>query len=83
VKQSELAGVFAGNLFEVLNPLELAAERPVIFKPVSPDDLGRAQCAGGLAARQPDFTVSSATDAPQKFVVRNSRPGDRRRGQRC
>ena len=80
VKERELAGMFAGDAFKTLDAGELALERFGILKRVTPDDLRRAQRAGGLAARQPDIAISTVADAPDQFVVGNGRY-DREEGE--
>src|SRR5262245_46604833 len=71
VKQSELARMLTGNLLEALDPIELPLEGPVVIERATPDDLGRAERAGGVAPGKPDVAVCAATDPPKQIVIGN------------
>src|SRR5580704_2060461 len=66
--------MFSRDALEALDPLEFALEGTLIVECVPPHDFGRAENTGGPAARQPDFAVRPAADAPQQFVIRDNLP---------
>ena len=70
VEQRQLGRVLARDALEMLDPLELAVERPGILEGVPIHELDRPQRPRGAAA-QPDLAVGTPTDALHQLVVRH------------
>src|SRR5437870_13728520 len=68
VQDIHLAGVSAGDRLESFYPGKLALVRTVVGKAASIDDLYRA-VSTHYVFREPDFAVSTLTDAPEQFVI--------------
>ena len=74
-----LALVPPGDRLELEDALELALEGAVVIKGLAVDNLHGAKGTGG-AAGQPDFTVGTASNAANQFVVRHARRRARNHG---
>jgi hypothetical protein len=64
----------AGNSFEPLDTLKLALKGAVIIEGTAPDDFSGAKDASGFAARQKNFPIRAAANAPEQFVIGNNVP---------
>src|SRR6266851_89171 len=59
VEQRELARMPTGDAFELLDPLELPLEWPVLLESVAPNDFRRSQHASGPAPCHPYLSIGA------------------------